>query len=300
MSAGFRCGYVALAGRPNTGKSTLLNCLTGQKISITSRKPQTTRHRILGIRSTSDCQIVFVDTPGLHNSGGNSLNRIINKTAQQSLNDVDVIIQLCTVPRWTEEDDWVVGKLARYSSQLILAINKIDLLTDKQAVLPYIQQVSEKNLFKEIVPISALRHQNTDELIKTVTYLLPTGPALFPRDQITDQTEKILSAELIREQLFRNLGQELPYTTAVVIERFQRNDKNVLLIDALVWVEKPGQKGIVIGQNGKRLKIIGEQARKQMEKLFDTRIFLNIHVKVKQGWAGDTAALQSLGFSERN
>ncbi|MDH3693700.1 MAG: GTPase Era [Gammaproteobacteria bacterium] len=299
MSSEFRSGYVALAGRPNVGKSTLLNSLTGQKVSITSRKPQTTRHRVLGIRSVTDSQIIFVDTPGLHDSGSNALNRIINKTAQHSLVDVDVIVQLCSAPRWADEDEWVLTKLKQFSLPLILAINKIDRLDDKQTLLPFIQHINNKGVFLEIVPISALKGTNTDELIKTITGKVTAGPALFPQDQITDQTQKTLAGELIREQLFRRLSQELPYATAVVIDEFKVDQNNLLRIEALIWVEKPGQKGIVIGHNGKTLKTIGEQARKQMEYLFDARVYLNLHVKVKQGWANNLTALQNLGYSDQ-
>jgi len=299
MTNGFRSGYVALAGRPNVGKSTLLNSLTGQKVSITSRKPQTTRHRILGIRSAQGSQIIFVDTPGLHNSSGSALNKIINKTAQHSLADVDLIVQLCSASRWADEDEWVLNKLKQFSLPLILAINKIDRLDDKQNLLPFIQEVNDKGEFMEIVPISALKGTNIVELIKTITNKLSAGPALFPQDQVSDQTQKTLAGELIREQLFRRLGQELPYATAVIIDDIRLDDKKLLRIEALIWVEKPGQKGIVIGQKGQTLKTIGEQARKQMEQVFNTRVFLNLHVKVKQGWANNMTALQHLGYSDQ-
>ncbi len=298
MNDDFRFGYVALAGRPNTGKSTLLNCLTGHKVSITSRKPQTTRHRILGIRTSSTSQIVFVDTPGLHASTGNALNRMINKTAQQSLVDVDVIVIVCSAQRWTSEDDWVMDRLRQFSTTMILAINKIDRLRDKRSLLPFIKQVNGKGVFEEIVPISAQKKLNIEELVKTIQAKLPIGSALFPQTQVTDQSETMFAAELIREQLFCQLGQELPYSSTVVIDRFSQDDKNLLRIEASVWVEKPGQKGIVIGQKGNRLKIIGEQARKQIEQILNTRVFLNIRVKVKQGWADNTATLRNLGFAD--
>ncbi len=299
MNTEHRSGYVALAGRPNVGKSTLLNHFIGQKISITSRKPQTTRHRILGIHSTQDRQVVFIDTPGLHESGGNALNEIINKTAQHSLIDVDLIVQLCSIPRWTKEDEWVLNKLKQLSVPLFLAVNKIDRLRDKQELLPFIQQMSDKNCFDEIVPVSAKDEINTDDLLKSISAKLPEGPAFFPQDQVTDRTQRTLAAELIREQLFRRLGQELPYATAVVIDDFGFSDRKLLRIEALIWVEKRGQKGIVIGQKGQTLKSIGEQARKQMERMFETRVVLNLHVKVKQGWANNLSAIQHLGYSDQ-
>jgi len=292
-----RCGYVALVGRPNVGKSTLLNHLLGQKISITSRKPQTTRHRVLGIKTEGATQIVYVDTPGLHKIEPKAINRYMNQTASQAMLDVDVVIFVIERLRWTEEDDWVLEKVKHVQCPVILAINKIDLIDDKKQLLPALQKLSEKFSFAEIFPLSALRGHNLDALETAIKRRLPENPPFFPEDQVTDRSERFLAAELVREKVMRQLGEELPYEITVEIESFKREGK-LLTIDALILVERDGQKKIVIGNGGERIRQIGEEARKDMQKLFDSKIMLKLWVKVKAGWSDDERALRSLGYSD--
>jgi len=292
-----RCGYVALVGRPNVGKSTLLNHLLGQKISITSRKPQTTRHRVLGIKTEGATQIVYVDTPGLHKIEPKAINRYMNQTASQAMLDVDVVIFVIERLRWTEEDDWVLEKVKHVQCPVILALNKIDLIDDKKQLLPALQKLSEKFSFAEIFPLSALRGHNLDALETAIKRRLPENPHFFPEDQVTDRSERFLAAELVREKVMRQLGEELPYEITVEIESFKREGK-LLTIDALILVERDGQKKIVIGNGGERIRQIGEEARKDMQKLFDSKIMLKLWVKVKAGWSDDERALRSLGYSD--
>jgi GTP-binding protein Era len=292
-----RCGYVALVGRPNVGKSTLLNHLLGQKISITSRKPQTTRHRVLGIKTEGATQIVYVDTPGLHKIEPKAINRYMNQTASQAMLDVDVVIFVIERLRWAEEDDWVLEKVKHVQCPVILAINKIDLIDDKKQLLPALQKLSEKFSFAEIFPLSALRGHNLDALETAIKRRLPENPHFFPEDQVTDRSERFLAAELVREKVMRQLGEELPYEITVEIESFKREGK-LLTIDALILVERDGQKKIVIGNGGERIRQIGEEARKDMQKLFDSKIMLKLWVKVKAGWSDDERALRSLGYSD--
>ncbi len=297
MNRNYRCGFVALVGRPNVGKSTLLNSILGQKISITSKKPQTTRHRILGIKTTAQEQVIYVDTPGLHLGGERAINRYMNREASGAIEDVDVIVLLVDRTKWTDEDENVLQKLQRLQTPVILAINKTDQLDDKSQLLPHMQFLQQKMAFVSIVPISALKNEGVDILQKTVLDLLPESPPFFPEEQITDRSERFFAAELIREKLIRNLGQEIPHRLTVEIESF-KEERNMYRINAIIWVEKPGQKGIIIGKNGARLKIIGEAARKDMEKAFERKVFLQMWVKVKKGWSNDERALQSLGFKE--
>ncbi|KPJ94620.1 MAG: GTPase Era [Gammaproteobacteria bacterium SG8_11] len=295
MNPNYCCGFVALVGRPNVGKSTLLNSLLGQKISITSTKPQTTRHRILGIKSTAQEQVIYVDTPGLHLGGERAINRFMNREASGAVEDVDVIIFLVDRTKWTDEDDNVLQKLQPLKTPVILAINKTDQLEDKTQLLPHIEFLQKKMAFVSIVPISALKNEGVSALENTVSGLLPESPPFFPEDQITDRSERFFAAELIREKLIRNLGQEIPHRLTVEIESFKQ-ESGMYRINAIIWVEKPGQKGIIIGKNGSRLKIVGEAARKDMEKTFDHKVFLQMWVKVKKGWSNDERAMQSLGF----
>lgn len=292
-----RSGYVALVGRPNVGKSTLLNHLLGQKISITSRKPQTTRHRLLGIKTEGDEQIIYVDTPGLHRGHAKAINRYMNRAADSALADVDVVVMLVDRLKWTEEDEWVLEKLRNLSCPVILAINKIDLIKDKAELLPYIEQLSQKFEFAEIVPLSALRGQNREPLEVAIRRYLPEGPHLFPADQITDRSERFLAAELVREKIMRQLGAEVPYAMAVEIETFERRARTVH-INALILVERAGQKKIVIGNKGERLRLIGQEARLDMEKLLGQKVMLTLWVKVKGGWSDDERALRSLGYND--
>ncbi len=291
----FRCGYVALIGRPNVGKSTLLNRLLGQKISITSRRPQTTRHRILGIKTEQDSQIVYVDTPGLHTHTPRAMNRYLNRTAVETLVDVDIIVFMIDGLRWQADDQWVLDKLADLKSPVILVINKIDRVNKKDALLPFLGEVSAKYPFTEIVPLSALRGKNTVELEGCIRKLLPEAVAFFPEDQITDRTERFLAAEMVREKLFRKLGDEIPYGLTVEIEKFTE-EGNLRTVYALIWVEKTSQKRIVIGKHGQLLKEVGRESRHDMEKLFGSKVFLQLWVKVKEGWADDDRALRSLGY----
>lgn len=293
----FRCGYVALVGRPNVGKSTLLNRLLGQKISITSRRPQTTRHRILGIKTEPDSQVIYVDTPGLHRRAERAINRYMNRTAGEVLQDVDAVVFLTEGTRWTDEDELVLQRVRQADVPVILAVNKVDRLQDKSVLLPHLQALGEKFAFAQIIPISAQRGENVQELEQAVLELLPHGPAMFPPDQITDRSERFMAAELVREKLFRLLGQELPYGLTVEIERF-REDGGLLRINALVWVDRDSQKAIVIGKGGAVLKQVGQEARRDMEKAFQRKVFLEIWVKVKEGWADDERALRSLGYHE--
>lgn len=297
MNRNYRSGFVALVGRPNVGKSTLLNGILGQKISITSKKPQTTRHRILGIKTTTQAQVIYVDTPGLHLGGERAINRYMNREASGAIEGVDVVVFLVDRTKWTDEDENVMQKLQRLQTPVILAINKTDQLEDKSQLLPHIQLLQQKMTFAGIVPISALKNDGLEVLQSTILDLLPESQPFFPEEQITDRSERFFAAELIREKLIRNLGQEIPHRLTVEIESF-KEERKMYRINAIIWVEKPGQKGIIIGKNGSRLKIIGETARKDMEKAFERKVFLQMWVKVKKGWSNDERALQSLGYKE--
>lgn len=292
-----RSGYVALLGRPNVGKSTLLNRLLAQKISITAPKPQTTRHAILGIKTLPDTQIVYVDTPGLHRHARRAMNRYLNRAASSVLSYVDVVVLMMAAPRWTDEDEEALRRLADYPGPVLLAVNKVDLVADKTRLLPLLQTLSGKRRFAEIIPISAQAGTNLAALETAIAALLPEAEFLFPEDQVTTASERFLAAELIREKLTRYLRQELPYALTVDIERFQDTDHR-LHIDAVIWVERPGQKGIIIGNQGAVLKTIGRQAREDMEKIFDRRVYLRTWVKVREGWSDDERALRSLGYGQ--
>lgn len=291
----FRSGFVALVGRPNVGKSTLLNRLVGQKISITSRRPQTTRHRILGIKTESGYQIVFVDTPGLHAAQPRAMNRYLNRAASDSLADVDVVVFLTDGVRWQDDDDWVLQKLRDLSCPVIAAINKVDRIADKEALLPFMQMLAGKREFAEIIPLSARTGDRLDVLEAAVLERLPVSLPLYDEDQVTDRSQRFLAAELVREKLFRRLGEEIPYGLTVEIESF-KEEGNLLRIHALIWVEKASQKPIVIGHKGQLLKDVGREAREDMQEAFDRKVFLQLWVKVKEGWADDERALHSLGY----
>ena len=292
------CGYVAIVGRPNVGKSTLLNHLLGQKISITSRKPQTTRHRLLGIKTISNHQIIYVDTPGLHQRNHNAMNRYLNRVAMSSMVEVDVIVWLVEVLAWTEEDNYVQQVLKPTRVPIILAINKVDKLKDKTVLLPYLQNLANKRLAIDIFPISALKGNNLVELENKIIQQLPQSQPFFPAEQITDRTERFLTAELIREKLIRRLGAELPYRLTVQIEHFA-NQERFTHISAIIWVERPGQKVIVIGKQGSVLKAVGEEARQEIETMLGGKVFLQLWVKVKAKWCDDERALQQLGYSDK-
>ncbi len=290
-----RCGYVAIIGRPNVGKSTLLNHILGQKLSITSRKPQTTRHRLLGINTQGDTQTIYVDTPGLHRGEKQALNRIMNRAASRAIYDVDVVVFIVDGLKWLDDDEWILRKLQHATCPVILAVNKMDKIPDKKQILPQLEQLEAKMKFATIVPISAIKGDNVEVLEQEITKRLPENPHYFPDDQISDRSERFLAAEIVREKLTRNLGQELPYSLTVDIEKFKL-EKGILHIYAVIFVERDGQKAIVIGDKGEGLKRIGQQARYDMEKLFDSKVFLKLWVKVKKGWSDDERALRSLGY----
>jgi GTP-binding protein Era len=293
----FRCGFVAIVGRPNVGKSTLLNRIMGQKISITAHRPQTTRHRILGVKTTEHSQVVYVDTPGLHLGGKKAINRYMNKAASGSINEVDAVVFVVDRLRWTDEDEHVLEKLTAIEVPVLLVVNKIDDLKEKEQLLPHMQTLAEKMDFHAVIPLSARSGEGVESLENELYSLLHESPPYFPEDQITDRSERFLAAELVREKLVRSLGQELPYATTVEIEKFSM-EKGTRHIHAVIWVERPGQKGIIIGKQGQQLKRIGEQARKDMERTFDGKVFLQLWVKVRQGWSDDERALRSLGYQE--
>jgi len=293
-----QCGYVAIVGRPNVGKSTLLNKILGQKISITCRKPQTTRHQIVGVKTEGDIQAVYVDTPGLHLNKEKALNRFMNKTASSALEGVDVVVFIIDRTAWTEEEDFVLEKIKRSGIPTILAINKVDFLEDKEALLPFMQEVSEKHDFVEMIPISAKTGRQVDVLEEKVESLLPESIHFYPEDQLTDRSSRFLAAEIVREKVMRSLGEEVPYQMTVMVERF-KVIKGRIHIDAVIYVEKQGQKLILIGNKGGRIKQIGIDARKDMERLFDNQVVLKLWVKVKSGWSDDERALQSLGYFDQ-
>lgn len=294
-----RCGMVAIIGRPNVGKSTLLNHLLGQKLSITSRKPQTTRHRILGISTRDAVQIVYVDTPGLHHGEGKALNRVMNRAALKALGDVDVVLLVVDRQTWNAEDEEALEAVRRAGKPTLLVINKIDRMTNREALLPHIESLRQKHDFVAIVPVSALRGSHLDALEAEIVALLPEAEHLFPADQLTDRSERFIVAEIVREKLVRQLGAELPYASTVQIEEF-RHERNVVHVSALILVDRPGQKAIVIGQGGSRLKRVGAEARADIERLLDTKVMLRLWVKVRSGWADDERALASLGYRDEN
>ena len=294
-----RCGFVAIVGRPNVGKSTLLNHILGQKISITSRKPQTTRQQILGIKTEGPVQAIYVDTPGLHQEQErSSLNRYMNRAATTALGGVDVVVFVTDRLQWTEGDERVLAVLKHVSVPVILAVNKIDQLSDPQQLLPHLDFLSKKHDFAEIVPFSALKFKNLDRLEQVVNKYLPTGPHHYPEDQITDRTQRFMAAELIREKVMRQLGAELPYSVAVEIESFEA-EPGLLRIAAVLLVERPGQKRILIGERGSRMRQIGQEARVEMEKMFESKVMLHLWVKVQKGWADNQRVLRSLGFDDQ-
>lgn len=293
----FRCGYVAIVGRPNVGKSTLLNHILGQKLSITSRKPQTTRHRILGIVTRENTQTVYVDTPGIHGEERKAINRYMNRAATSALKDVDLVLFVVDGLKWSPDDDLVVEKVKASGLPVMLIINKVDEVDDKEALLPRIQELTALHGFVEVVPVSALRGHNVGRLQELVAERLPVSPPFFPEDQITDRSSRFLAAEIVREKIMRQLGDEVPYELTVEIEEFKQEGK-LRRISALILVEREGQKAIVIGEGGQRLKRIGMEARQDMEKLFNAKIMLSLWVKVKGGWSDDERALKSLGYDD--
>ena len=290
-------GYAALLGRPNVGKSTLLNRLIGQKLSITAPKPQTTRHVLLGIQTLPEAQIVYVDTPGLHRQVGRAMGRYLNRAATSVLGYTDVVIFLVEALRWTEEDTAVLKRLADFSGPVVLAVNKIDRIADKSRLLPFLAEMAQKRTFAEIVPLAALVGDNVAALERSIITLLPIGDFLFPPDQLTTVSERFLAAELLREKLTRLLRQDLPYALTVEIEHFVETER-LTRIGAVIWVERETQKGIVIGEGGATLREAGRQARESMERTFGRKVFLETWVKVREGWSDDEQALRSLGYTD--
>ncbi len=291
-----RCGYVAIVGRPNVGKSTLLNHILGQKLAITSRKPQTTRHTLLGIKSEGAVQAIYVDTPGLHKDKEKALNRFMNKSASQALRDVDVVLFVVDRLRWTDEDDMVLERVRHVQCPVLLVVNKVDRMDDKKQLLPHLEWLTTQLPEAEVVPVSALQGRNIEHLEALIAERLPESEHFYPDDQLTDRSSRFLAAELIREKVMRQLGAEIPYQVTVEIEQFKQEGK-ILHIHALILVEREGQKKIIIGDGGDRMKKIGQEARLDMQKLFGSKIMLNMWVKVKRGWSDDERALSSLGYT---
>lgn len=292
------CGFVAIVGRPNVGKSTLMNRILGQKVSITSRRPQTTRHQVMGIKTEGEAQFIYVDTPGIHiqtRDRNKAINRFMNQAAVQALRDVDCVVFIIDRTRWSDEDQVVLERLEHVEAPVILAVNKVDRLQDKASLLPWLEQVGARRDFAAIVPISAKHGTNVPELESEVASHLPESVHFFPEDQITDKSQRFLAAELVREKVMRQLGDELPYQMTVEIEEF-RDEGRVVHISALILVERAGQKKILIGENGERIKNIGREARLDMERALDAKVMLNLWVKVKRGWSDDERALKSLGY----
>lgn len=293
----YRCGYVAIVGRPNVGKSTLLNRLVGQKVSITSKKSQTTRHRINGILTDAQSQFILVDTPGFQTQHTNCLNSAMNRTVTQSMRDVDVVILVIEALRFDDRDRRVVKLLSVDNKRkpVVLAINKVDRLADKSKLLPFLERMAKEFTFSAIVPVSAEHGTQLPDLMNTVRSYLPQNPPVFREDEVTDRSERFIAAELIREKLFRLLGEEVPYSTSVVIDQFT-TEGELRKIHASIIVDKANQKAIVIGKDGEKLKVIATQARKDMEKSFGGKVYLEAWVKVQGGWADDARILKKLGY----
>ncbi|WP_049620920.1 GTPase Era [Frateuria defendens] len=294
----FRCGLVALAGRPNVGKSTLLNALIGFRLSIVSPRPQTTRHRILGIATSEAGQILYVDTPGLHRGAKRAMNRSLNRAARAAIGEVDLAVQVIEAGRWTDEDEALYAALDEQKVPRLLAINKVDLAKDKAALLPFVAELSATHAFEAVHYVSALKRKGLEQLERDILARLPVQPPVFGEDEVTDRSERFLAAEMVREQLMLRLDQELPYATTVEIEQFSDRPDGVAEIHAVIWVERDGQKAIVIGQGGAQLKAIGTSARRIMEKTFERKVFLKLWVKVREGWVDDETALKRFGYTD--
>jgi len=297
-AAGHRCGSVAVVGRPNVGKSTLLNALVGERLSIAGPKPQTTRHRILGIVTRPGAQILLLDTPGLHRDDGRAIGRQLNRTARQALAEADVAVHVVEAGRWTGEDDEVWQALVDVGRPKLLVLSKVDLKRDKTVLLPFIAKVTTGRDYDAVLPVSAKTRDGLDALEHAIVERLPFGPAIYTQDEFTDRSERFLAAEMIREQLMLRLAQELPYATSVEIEQFEERDGRSE-IAAVIWVERDGQKSIVIGAGGAQLKAVGTAARHAMERLFGRRVFLRLWVKVRENWSDDEAALRRFGYGEQ-
>jgi GTP-binding protein Era len=293
----YKAGFIALLGRPNVGKSTLLNRLVGRKVSITSSRPQTTRHRLLGIRTDEQSQMIFVDTPGVHQAKKRYINRVLNKTARSALEGVDIILLMIGSAGWTEEDKLALELAAQHKTPVMLLINKVDRLKDKSRLLPLLEASAGMHRFDEIIPLSALQGENVDALSERLIHYLPESPQLFPAEQTTDRSDRFYISEVIREKLFRSLHHELPYALAVEVKQLAFED-GLVKADAIVWVEKQSQKGIIIGREGSNLKAVGSAARKDLEKYFSTKVFLQLWVKVRENWSDNAQMLRTVGYIE--
>lgn len=291
------CGLAAIVGRPNVGKSTLMNHILQQKVSITSKKPQTTRHRILGIDTYENEQVVYVDTPGLHKEEKRAINKLMNRAASSALGDVEIVLFVVEAMKWYEDDEMVLTKIKRAKKPCVLLINKVDMVKNKEELMPYLEQISQKHDFAQIIPISAEKGTNVEPIKQVVSEHLPENPFFFPEDHVTDRSSRFMCAEIVREKLMRFMGEELPYSATVEIEQFKWDEK-IWRINALILVEREGQKKMVIGNKGEKLKVIGRDARQDMERLLDAKVYLELWVKVKSGWADDERALRSLGYGE--
>jgi len=290
-----RCGTIAIAGRPNVGKSTLLNRLIGQKLSITAHKPQTTRHAVLGINTRNDAQFIYIDTPGIHGGGKRTLNRVLNKTASSATTGADVLLLVVQALTWSEDDQMALEIVQRQERPWILVVNKVDRVTPKEKLLPWLQQLKATEHAHAVIPLSASKGHNVDVLEQQIEQLLPEAEFQYDEDSFTDRSSRFLASELVREQLTRFLSQELPYSISVEIEQFEDNGK-LLRVSAVIWVEKQSQKSIVIGKGGSGLKEMGSRARKEMQHMFDRKVHLDMWVKVKDGWSDDANMIRSLGY----
>ena len=295
-ASGFRSGFVALVGRPNVGKSTLLNALLGQKLSIVTSRPQTTRHRVLGISESPQGQIAFVDTPGMHQGQKRALNRAMNRAAGAALGDADLAVFMVEALKWTDEDEMALQRVLQTERPAIAVINKVDRVHPRERLLPYIARLAERAKFLAVVPVSALRADNLEALRRTILEALPVGERLYPEGQLTDRSEKFRIAELIREKLTLELVEELPYGIAVEVESYVDTPDGRVEVGAVIWVDREGQKPIVIGAGGERLKRIGRAARLELNHLFGKRYHLTLWVKVRENWADDARALGELGL----
>lgn len=290
-----RCGFVAIVGRPNVGKSTLLNTLLERKVTIVAPKPQTTRHRIAGILTTRRAQVVFLDTPGLHRGAKRAMNRYMNRAAAHALAEADIALFVIVALEWTEEDQDLLERLERAGTKILLIVNKVDTVKPKARLLPFLEEASQRGNFLEIFPISALRKDNVAPLVGTIIEHLPVSPPVYPSDQLTDRSEAFQAAEIIREKLTLALAQELPYGLTVEIERYEREEA-LLRISAIIWVERRGQKAIVIGKRGEQLKRIGRAARLELEAMTGGKVHLELWVKIKENWSDSERALRQLGY----
>jgi GTPase len=294
---GYRCGYVALVGRPNVGKSTLLNRILGQKVSIVTAKPQTTRQRVAGIKTTPRGQVIYIDTPGMHLAARRALNRYMNRIARAALSDVDLVLFLVEAERWTEQDEHVARAIAAAGAPVVLVVNKVDLLADKTRLLRFVSEKVNASRFQRVLMVSAQNGDGVDDLEEAVLGFLPFSRPFYDEDQFTDRSERFLAAELIREQLMLRLHQELPYALTVQIEEFKR-EGGLLRIGAIIWVERAGQKQIAIGKGGSVLKQVGTRARRELEELFGEKVFVRLWVKVSRDWSDNERALRQFGFDE--